>query len=551
MNKKILIIGGVAGGATTAARLRRLDEFSEIILVEKGEFISFANCGLPYHIGGIIEDRDSLIVESVDNMTSKFNIDIRVFSEVTEIDPEAKNVTVKNLITNETYKETYDKIVISTGSLPVKPRIPGIEEAKNLFTLRNIPDMDNIIEFINTEKPRNAIVIGGGFIGIEMMENLVHLGMSVTLIEMAPQVMGMFDSEMSEMIHQIITDQGVQLILNDGVSEFKQQGNEIVLKSGAVVKADLIIFAIGVRPDNALAKTANLDLTDKGAIKVDNHMKTSNPDIYAIGDVVEVMHSVSNESMMAALAGPANRQGRIAANNICGIEDIYTGTLATSVAKVFNQVVGSTGLSEKHLKRLGYEFDSIYIHPNSHASYYPGYSPVSLKVLYNPNTEEIYGAQAIGSDGVDKRIDVLSMAIYSKTKVTDLKNIDFAYAPPFSSAKDPINMVGYVAENKIKGISTSINVKQFVEILDERTYILDIREHKELTPLFDNRIKESKHIPLSELRNRLNELPRNQKIYVYCQLGTRGYLAERILKQHGFDAVNIEGGYKSFLYQKK
>ena len=543
MSNKILIIGGVAGGATTAARLRRLDEFADIILFERGEYISFANCGLPYHIGGVIESRDALVVQTVEDMHAKFNIDVRNLTEVTAIDTASKKVQVTDLRTGKTYTETYDKVVISTGSQPIKPPIPGIAEAKNLFTLRNIPDMDEIKAYIEKNQPKKAAVIGGGFIGIEMMENLAHLGIQVTLIEMAPQVMGMFDYEMAQIIHQTIADNGVNLILNDGVKSFEQAGNRIQLSSGTVVDTDLIIFAIGVKPDNVLAKNAGLTLTQRGAVAVNEYMLTSNPDIYAIGDVVEVKHVISEQHMLAALAGPANRQGRIVANHICGIQEAYTGTLATSVAKIFDKTVGSSGLSEKMLKSLNMTYDKLYIHPSSHASYYPGSESISMKVLYNPQTEIIYGVQAIGGDGVDKRVDVLAAAMYAKMKITDLKNIDFAYAPPFSSAKDPVNMVGYVAENKIKGMTDGVTWLEIQELASKGAYILDIRENPEVTV---NYLQGSVHIPLTELRSRLSELPKEETIYVYCQVGTRGYTAERILKQHGFKVKNLEGGFKSF-----
>lgn len=543
MSNKIIIVGGVAGGATTAARLRRLDEFADIILLEKGEYISFANCGLPYHVGGIIESRDALVVQTVEDMKNKFNIDVRNFNEVIKIDTASKLVQIKDLKTNRNYTETYDKLVLSTGSVPVKPRIPGIEDAKTLFTLRNIPDMDSIIAYIKNNQPKHATVIGGGFIGIEMMENLHHLGLKISLIEMAPQVMGMFDFEMAQIIHQAISDQGVELILNDGVKSFDQQGKQITLSSGKVVNTDLIIFAIGVRPDNILAKEAGLDLSEKGSVKVNEFMLTSNPDIYAIGDVVEVPNRVSNKMMMAALAGPANRQGRIAANHICGIEDPYQGTLATSAAKIFDLTVSSTGLSEKQVKTLGYNYKVLHIHPSSHASYYPGSSPISLKLVFNPETEEIYGAQAIGNDGVDKRIDVIATSIYAKLKVTELKNIDLAYAPPYSSAKDPVNMAGYVAENMIKGLTQVVTWSEIQELASKGAFILDIRENAEV---LINYLQGSTHIPLSELRSRLNELPKSETIYVYCQVGTRGYAAQRILIQHGFKAINLDGGFKSF-----
>ncbi len=543
MKKKILIIGGVAGGATTAARLRRVNEFAEIILFERGEYISFANCGLPYHIGGVISSRDALVVQTAEDMHKKFNVDVRIWNEVTEIDRKKKTVTVYNHQEKKTYIETYDKLIISTGSQPVKPPIPGINEAKNLFTLRNIPDMDQIKAFIHEHKPKRAAVIGGGYIGVEMMENLHHLGMKVTLIEMANQVMGMFDFEMAQIIHQHMIEQGISLILSDGVKSFDQEGKQITLQSGTKVMADLVIFAIGVRPDNKLAKDAGLILTERGAIKVDEHMLTSDPDIYAIGDVVEVPHLVSKQYMLAALAGPANKQGRYVANHIFGIDDAYEGTLATSAAKILELTVASTGLSEKNLKNLGLPYKSIHIHPTSHASYYPNAEPMALKVLFNPETEEIYGAQAVGGGGVDKRIDVLATAIYAKLKVTALKNLDLAYAPPFSSAKDPVNMVGFVAENIQKGLVQTITWNEMHEFAAKGSYVLDVRERPEYMLEY---LPGSVNIPLSELREHLNEIPKDQPIYVYCHVGTRGYTASRILSQHGFNVRNLDGGFKSY-----
>ncbi|HCU06001.1 MAG TPA: pyridine nucleotide-disulfide oxidoreductase [Holosporales bacterium] len=543
MNKKIIIIGGVAGGATVAARLRRLDEFAEIILFERGEYISFANCGLPYHIGGIIQSRESLIVQTVEDMHLKFNIDIRNFTEVTEIDIVNKAVKVINHQTNTIYLESYDKLIISTGSQPIIPPIEGIKEAKNLFTLRNIPDMDKIKAFIEEKKPQKATVIGGGFIGIEMMENLAHLGMKVTLVEMAPQVMAMFDFEMAQMIHQSIVEEGVNLILNDGVKSFSHEGNHITLSSGKDIISDLTIFAIGVRPDNFLAKQAKLDLTERGAIKVDENLLTSNPDIYAIGDVIEVPNLVTHQSMLAALAGPANKQARFVAGHITGTIEPYLGTLATSAAKIFDKTVASTGINEKMCKQLHLDYMTLHIHPTSHASYYPGAEPISLKVIFNPKTEEIYGAQAFGADGVDKRIDVLATAIYAKMKVTDLKNVDLSYAPPFSSAKDPINMVGFVAENKLRGLIQTISWQDMQELAAKGAYILDIREKPEYILEY---LPGSVNIPLTELRHRMNEIPKEQEIFVYCHVGSRGYTASRILTQNGYTVKNLDGGFKSY-----
>ncbi|MBU1142584.1 MAG: FAD-dependent oxidoreductase [Firmicutes bacterium] len=543
MNKKIIIIGGVAGGATAAARLRRLDEFAEIILFERGEYISFANCGLPYHIGGIIQSRDSLVVQTVEDMHLKFNIDIRNFTEVMSIDTAKKKVKVTNHQTNKTYEESYDKLIISTGSQPIVPPIEGIKEAKNLFTLRNIPDMDKIKAFIEEKKPKKATVIGGGFIGVEMMENLTHLGIKVTLIEMAPQVMAMFDFEMAQMIHQSIVEEGVNLILSDGVKSFSHEGNYITLSSGTTVQSDLTIFAIGVRPDNILAKQANLELTERGAIKVNEYFLTSNPDIYAVGDVIEVPNIVTNKMMLAALAGPANKQARFVAGHITGIEEPYLGTLATSAAKIFNKTVASTGINEKMCKQLGFNYKTLHIHPTSHASYYPGAEPIAIKVIFNPETEIIYGAQAFGADGVDKRIDVLATAIFAKMKITELKNLDLSYAPPFSSAKDPVNMVGFVAENIIKGLIKTISWDDLQDLAAKGAYILDIREKPEYMLEF---LPGSINIPLTELRQRIKEIPKDQEIYVYCHVGSRGYTASRILAQNGYNVKNLDGGFKSY-----
>ncbi len=543
MKNKILIIGGVAGGATTAARLRRMDESAEIIMFERGEYISFANCGLPYYIGNVITSRDALLVQTVEGMSKKFNLDIRNFSEVTEINPTNKTVSVKNLATNETYEESYDKLVISTGAYPTRPNIKGINEAKNLFTLRNIPDMDGIKSFIKEKNPRKAVVIGAGFIGIEMAENLHELGLNVSLVEMANQVLAPLDFEMAQYLHRHIIDQNVKLFLNNGIKAFSEEGKVVVLNNDKQLEADLIIFAIGVNPDNQLAKAANINLGKKGGILVNEYLETNQPDIYAVGDVIEVKDTITGNLTLIPLAGPANRQARIVANNIAGHKEKYLGTQGTSVAKVFDFTAGTTGVNEKFLKSIKAEYDVIHIHPGSHAGYYPGSATISMKVLYNPKTEEIYGAQAVGMDGVDKRIDVLATAIKAGMKITDLRNIELAYAPPFSSAKDPINMIGYVAENKKNGIVNTINFDKINDLVKQGEYLLDVRE------VIENEIgtiQGSVNIPLGELRDRLSELPKNKTIYVFCQVGIRGYIGTRILMQNGFDAINLDGGYKSY-----
>lgn len=543
MNKKIIIVGGVAGGATAAARLRRNDEFAEIIMFERGEYISFANCGLPYHIGGTITSRDSLIVQSVDDMKKKFNIDIRIFSEVVRIDKDKKTVEVKNHTTGDVYQESYDKLVISTGAQPIKPPIPGLDTANNVFTLRNIPDMDQIIDYIKTNQPERAVVVGGGYIGVEVLENLHDLGLKTTLVEMSQQVMGMFDFEMAQIIHQHIVDQGAGLILNDGVKTIHDQGREIELGSGLKLKSDLTILAIGVRPENTLAKASELKLTKRGSIEVDKNFLTSDPNIYAIGDVVDIKQNITGDIMSVALAGPANKQARYVADHICGESASYAGTIATSAIKIFAKNAASVGVNEKVLKQKGLPYKAIHLHPSSHASYYPGAEPISMKVLFDPETERIYGAQAIGGEGVDKRIDVLATAIFGKVKVTDLKDLDLAYAPPFSSAKDPVNMVGFIAENIIKNKVAVITWQDMQELSSSGAYIIDIREKAEY--VIDH-LPGSRNIPLSELRSRLDEIPKDQELYVYCQVGQRGYTAARLLTQHGFNVKNLDGGFKSY-----
>ena len=542
MNQKTIIIGGVAGGASTATRLRRLDENRDIILLERGEYISFANCGLPYYIGGVIQSRDALLVETVDHMAAKFNIDVRNFSEVTNIDRKNKTITVQHVKTGQTYQESYDQLVISTGAFPLKPNIPGINEANNLFTLRNIPDMDSIKSYINENKPKHATVIGGGFIGIEMAENLNHLGMDVTLVEMADQVMAPIDVEMAEIIHQHIQSK-IQLILSDGVKAFKENGRLITLTSGKEIHTNLILFSIGVRPENQLAKEAGIVLGKRGGIIVNEHLQTSDPNIYAIGDVIEVNHYILNSPTMIPLAGPANKQGRIVANNLVGINSVYKGSIGTSVVKAFDYTVGATGLNEKALKLNQLPYKAIHIHPGNHASYYPGSTTLAMKCLFNPETEEIYGVQAVGMDGVDKRIDVIATAIRAKMKITELKDLELSYAPPFSSAKDPVNMLGFVADNIIHNLVNIVQWNEVKDLINNDAFILDVRDQIEFEL---GHIPTSINIPLTELRQRLSELPKDQTIYIYCQTGIRAYNAYRILVQKGFNVYNLDGAFRTY-----
>ncbi|SHH35490.1 CoA-disulfide reductase [Tepidibacter thalassicus] len=543
MNKKIVIVGGVAGGASTAARLRRLDENAQIIMFERGEYISFANCGLPYYIGGTITERESLLVQTVEGMSKKFNMDIRNLSEVTKINRDKKTVTVKNLKTGEIYEENYDYLVLSPGASPIKPPIPGIEETDNLFTLRNIPDTDNIKEFIDTKKPKKAVVIGGGFIGIEMAENLHDKGIEVTLVEMANQIMAPVDFEMACILHSHIKDKGVNLILEDGVKEFKNKGKKILLSSGKEINTDMIILSIGVRPESSLAKDAGLELGERGTIKVDETLRTSDKSIYALGDAVEVKDYINGKPTMIPLAWPANRQGRLVADHINGKNVKYNGTMGTSIAKVFDMTVASTGNNEKTLKKLGIKYKSIHIHPGSHAGYYPGSFPITLKLIFDPENGKIFGAQAVGYDGVDKRIDVIATAIKGNLTVFDLPDLELAYAPPYSSAKDPVNMAGYVASNIIEGLVDIVYWNEIDEIIKNGGILIDVRDEIERDMGY---IEGSINIPLGELRNRLNEIPKDKEIYVTCQVGLRGYLAARILMQNGYKVKNLDGGYKTY-----
>ncbi|HFI0332159.1 TPA: FAD-dependent oxidoreductase [Streptococcus suis] len=542
MFKKIVIIGGVAGGATAATRLRRLNEEDKIVLFEKGEYISFANCGLPYHVGGVIKERENLLLQTVDGMNQQYGLDVRNFSEVLEINPQSKSVTVLNHQTGERYIESYDQLIISTGAKAIVPPIVGIEEADNVFRLRNIPDMDQIKAYIAENQIATATVVGGGFIGLEMMENLVELGIQVQLIEMAPQVMPTIDIEMAQLIHSQMNIHGVNLILNDGLKEFRQNGRELLLTSGKTLQTDMTILSIGVLPENTLAKVAGLELGYKGGIKVNQQLQTSQPDIYAIGDAIEVIDLVSGQPTHIPLAWPANRQGRLVADIINGSDAGYFGTQGTAVAKVFELTVASTGNSERLLKQAGIEYETIHIHPNSHAGYYPGASPIALKLLFGIDGK-ILGAQAIGTEGVEKRIDVIATAMRFGARADQLASIELSYAPPYSSAKDPVNMLGYTADNILSGKVATFQWSQVDELISNNAFLLDVREEFELAT---GTIESSHHIPLNQLRQRLGELPKDQSIYVYCQVGHRGYNAARILSQAGFDVKNLDGGYKTY-----
>jgi len=544
--KKIVIIGGVAGGASCAARLRRLDEEAAIIMFERGEYISYANCGLPYHVGDVIKSRDALLLQSPEAMKKKYDIDVRVKNEVTSIDKENKKITVRRLDSGETYEETYDTLVISTGSSPVRPPIPGIGSSR-IQTLWTVPDTDRIRALIKENKIKTAAVIGGGFIGLEMAENLRHAGLSVSLIEMLDQVMTPVDYEMAQLLHEHILQNGVDLHLSDGVAAFEDEAGSvaITLKSGKTISAELVILSIGVRPNSELAKAAGLSVNERGGIVVDEYLRTSDPDIYAVGDVIQVEDLIFQEPAMIPLAGPANKQGRIAANNIAGAQETYKKPQGTSVAKVFDLAVASTGANEKALIKRGLQkgsdYESIIITQNSHAGYYPGAVPITLKLLFSADGKKIFGAQIVGRDGVDKRIDTLAVAIRLGAGISDLKSLELAYAPPFSSAKDPVNMAGFVAENLITG-KVAFSSWDAVEQNPE-TVLLDVREDAELMAFS---LPNAKHIPLGQLRSRLKELDPSRKIIVFCAIGVRAYNAARLLMQNGFHNVKLYPGGARF-----
>ena len=543
---KVLIIGGVAGGASCAARLRRLDENAEIVLFERGEYISYANCGLPYHVGEVIKSRDALLLQTPAAMRAKFNIDVRIKNEVVSIDRENKTVTVKHTDTGETYTENYDTLVISTGSSPLRPPIQGIDSPR-IQTLWTVPDTDRIRQFVKERGVKSAAVIGGGFIGLEMAENLRHLGLSVSIIEMLDQVMAPLDFEMAQLLHENLVQNGVELHLGDGVSTFNDTGDkvDITLKSGKTVSADLVILAIGVRPNGEIAKAAGLETNARGGIVVDEYLKTSDPSIYAVGDVIEVEDFIDKSRTMIPLAGPANKQGRIAANNIAGASEKYEGTQGSSVAKVFDLTAATTGANEKTLLKRGLEkgkdYESITIIQNSHAGYYPGAVPMTLKLLFSIDGKKIFGAQIVGADGVDKRIDTLAVTIRLGGGINELKSLELAYAPPYSSAKDPVNMAGFVAENVMSG-KASFAAWDVVEKNAEAT-LLDVREPAELMAFSIDR---AKHIPLGQLRSRLNELDKAKEIIVFCAIGVRAYNALRILRNNGFENVKLYPGGMRF-----
>ncbi|WP_225999897.1 CoA-disulfide reductase [Paenibacillus sp. BJ-4] len=542
MGRKIVVIGGVAGGASAAARLRRWNEEDEIILFERGEHVSFANCGLPYYIGGTIQAREKLFVQTPQGIRERFNIDVRVLNEVVQIDREHKLVRFRDMTTGETGEQPYDVVVLSPGAKPMMPDIPGLHEAANVFTLRNIHDTDVIKTYVDESQPKHATVIGGGFIGLEMADNLRERGLAVTLVDMGQQVLNPLDPEMAKLVEQHMKLNGVEIRLEEGVAAFEDQGTQLRLTSGDMLRTDMVILAIGVVPENELAKQSGLELGFHGAIQVNAQLQTSDPAIYAVGDAIQVKDRNHGFATMA-LAWGANRQGRLAADHINGQAISYDGALGTSVIKVFALTAASTGNNEKTLSRLGVPYKAIHIHPGSHAGYYPGASPISIKLLFNPGTGMIYGAQAIGADGADKRIDIIATAIRGNLNVRDLADLELAYAPPYSSAKDPVNMAGYVASNIMDGLVQTLQWHEVDDFHRNGGVIIDVRDQVELRA---GAIPGSIHIPLAELRDRMSEIPRDLEIAVSCQVGLRGYLAARILTQHGYSVRNVDGGYKTY-----
>jgi len=542
---KVIIVGGVAGGASAATRLRRLDENAEIILLEKGNYISFANCGLPYYIGEVIRDKEKLVVTTPEMMKERFNIDVRVLSEAIKIDPENKTIEIKNHSENKVYMESYDKLILSPGAEPIRPKLPGID-SKRVFTLRNIPDTYRIKDYVDRMNPKRAVVVGAGFIGLEVAENLHKRGLKVTVVELADHVIGPLDYDMAALVHQHMKTKDVEFYLKDAVEAFEEDDGciNVKLSSGRTLKSDLVIMGIGVRPESGLARDAGLKIGKTGGIFVDEHMQTSNKDIFAVGDAVEIKDFISGNEALIPLAGPANKQGRIAANNICGIKDKFDGTQGTSIVKIFDITVAVTGNNERILKRNGIDYEKSFTHSASHAGYYPGAIPMSIKLLFGKNDGKLYGAQIVGYEGVDKRMDVLSTAMRAGMTAFDLETLELSYAPPYSSAKDPVNIAGFVASNIVKKDMDIFHWDEVGNIDTEKTMLIDVRTQIEFKL---GTIKGAVNIPIDELRGRLGEIDSKKDIYILCQVGQKGYTASRILRQKGYENVkNLSGGYKTY-----
>ena len=541
---KVVIVGGVAGGATAAARIRRLDEQAEIVVFERSGYISYANCGLPYYIGDVITDPEELTLQTPESFFSRFRVDMKVRHEVTAIHPERKTVSVKNLETDEVFEESYDKLILSPGAKPTQPRLPGVGIDK-LFTLRTVEDTFRIKEYINQNHPKSAVLAGGGFIGLELAENLRELGMDVTIVQRPKQLMNPFDADMASMIHSEMRKHGVKLVLGYTVEGFEERngGVDVLLKDNAPLHADMVVLAIGVTPDTALAREAGLELGIKGSIVVNDRMETSVPDIYAAGDAVQVKHYVTGEDALISLAGPANKQGRIIADNICGGDSRYLGSQGSSVIKVFDMTAATTGINETNARKAGLDVDTVILSPMSHAGYYPGGKMMTMKVVFEKGTYRLLGAQIVGYDGVDKRIDVLATAIHAGLKATQLKDLDLAYAPPYSSAKDPVNMAGFMIDNISKGLKQWHLHDADKLPRDGSVILLDTRTAWEYS---SGHIEGFVNIPVDELRERLDEIEPGKPVYVICQSGLRSYIATRILEGYGYEAYNFAGGFRFY-----
>lgn len=540
--KKYVIVGGVAGGATTAARLRRLDEEAEIIMVEKGGYISYANCGLPYYIGKTISERKKLFLQTPESFFARFKVDVRIHSEVTSVNPSEKTVTIKS--EKGEYTESYDKLILSPGAIAIVPPLEGID-SEGIFTLRNVEDTDRVFSYLENNNIKKAVVIGAGFIGLEMAENLHDRGIEVTVAEALDQVMAPLDFEMASLIHEHLREKGIGLSLSDPISGFSREGGslKVQLKSGRVLESDMAILSIGVKPNSSLAKDAGLNIGERGAIEVDEYLQTSDPHIYALGDVIEFKHPITNETGSSYLAGPANRQGRILADNLVyGHSVKYRGSIGTAIAKVFDLSVAATGVNEKTLKRLGWEYYTSITHSASHAGYYPGATQTSIKLIYTKEGK-ILGGQVVGKEGVDKRTDMIASVISMGGSVEDLKNLEHSYAPPFSSAKDPVTVAALAAENILRGISSSVTYRELDDLFDD-IFLLDVRTAREYG---QDHIQGAVNIPVDELRSRIDEIPRDKQIVVYCGVGLRAYVALRQLKQKGFtDTANLSGGIRTY-----
>ena len=542
---KVLIVGGVAGGATAAARIRRLDETAEITVYERSGYISYANCGLPYYIGDVITDPEELTLQTPESFFSRFRINMKVHHEVTAIHPDQKTISVKNLGTGEEFEESYDKLILSPGAKPTQPRIPGVGIEK-VFTLRTVEDTFRIKEYINEHQPKSAVLAGGGFIGLELAENLKELGMDVTIVQRPKQLMNPFDADMASFIHSEMRKHGVKLALGHTVEGFEEKdgGIDILLKDEMPLHADMVVLAIGVTPDTHLAKDAGLELGIKGSIVVNDRMETSAPDIFAAGDAVQVKHYVTGQEALISLAGPANKQGRIIADNICGGDSRYPGSQGSSVIKVFDMTAATTGINETNARKAGLDVDTVILSPMSHAGYYPGGKVMTMKVVFEKETYRLLGAQIVGYEGVDKRIDVLATAIHAGMKATELKDLDLAYAPPYSSAKDPVNMAGFMIDNISKGILKQWHLED-VDLLprDGSVTLLDVRTVREYG---NGHIEGFKNIPVDELRERLDEIEKDKPVYVICQSGLRSYIGTRILEGNGYKAYNFSGGFRFY-----